>query len=243
MAGHSKWANIKHKKGKQDEIRQKLFQKLSKEISTAIRIGKSTDPSVNFKLKTAIDKAKSNNVPNSNIEKLLSSKINKDSNSQEIVYEGYGISGVAILINCVTDNINRTSSFVKSTLSKNGGKLGTGGSVSFLFKRKGVIILEREDNNISDDKVNEILSLEIEDINVDEQMVIIETTNSNLLKVKEELIKLNVSKFLSINDELIPESTIDLEESEFEKIEKIVNILETSDDVDEVSTNAILINN
>lgn len=240
MAGHSKWANIKHKKGKQDELRQRLFQKLAKKISLAIKLGNSNDPSINSKLRNAIDEAKSNNMPNSNIEKLLSTK--KDASKvQEISYEGYGPSGVAILIKCVTDNINRTASFVKSTLTKNGGNLGSNGSVSFLFKRKGIIVLDNEKYKIDDKFIEEkLFNLDLIDVEKDEFVTTLEVDTNLIYKVRDELKEMGIDEFEEFSINLVPDTFVDLDSETYQKIETLINKLEESDDILEAFSNASL---
>ena len=147
MSGHSKWSTIKHKKGAADQERGAIFQKLTKELYMAAKNG-DTDPNNNSALRLVIEKCKAENMPKSNIESALNKAKNKNSKEdyEAIRYEGYAPSGIALMIDCLTDNKNRTASFVRSTLSKRGGNLGTDGSVSYLFERKGIIVLDKEYN-------------------------------------------------------------------------------------------------
>lgn len=151
MSGHSKWSTIKRKKGAIDAERGKVFAKLAKEIYVAAK-GGDPDPANNAALRMVIEKAKAENMPKSNIENAINKAKSKASgdNFEAIRYEGYGPGGIAIMIDCLTDNKNRTASFVRSTLSKRGGNLGTAGSVSYLFKRKGVLVLE---NSYDEDEI------------------------------------------------------------------------------------------
>ena len=144
MSGHSKWSNIKRRKGAVDAERSKIFQKLAKEIYVAAKMG-DKDPANNANLRMVIEKAKAENMPKSNIQNAIDKASNKanEENYESVRYEGYGPSGVAIMIDCLTDNRNRTAGFVRSTLTKRGGNLGTDGSVSYMFERKGVIILNK----------------------------------------------------------------------------------------------------
>lgn len=236
MAGHSKWANIKHKKGAQDAKRSKIFQKLSKEIMIAMADG-SNNPEENAKLRLAVEKAKSENMPNDNIKRLLE-KANKDtSNWQEITYEGYGPGGVAVLVECLTDNINRTAASVKSNFTKGNGNLGTNGSVSYLFETKGVIVLDS--SVYSADKIMEIaLEADILDMREDEGVIIIETNPSNLIQTKELFENNDINEFLSTEVAKVAQSEIDLDEDTQAKLDRLIDLLEDNDDVQNVHTNA-----
>ena len=185
MAGHSKWANIKHKKGAQDVKRSKVFQKITKEMMVAIKEG-GNSVDTNSKLRLVIDKAKSANMPNDNINRILTRSEKDNSNWNQMTYEGYGPGGVAIIINCLTDNVNRTSSSIKSTFTKGGGNLGTNGSVSYLFENKGILVL---DSSIYEfDKVMEIvLEAGADDFNLIDNSYEVLTTPSNLSRVIEAL--------------------------------------------------------
>lgn len=236
MAGHSKWANIKHKKGAQDAKRSKIFQKLSKEIMIAMADG-SNNPEENAKLRLAVEKAKSENMPNDNIKRLLE-KADKDTSSwQEITYEGYGPGGVAVLVECLTDNINRTASSVKSNFTKGNGNLGTNGSVSYLFETKGIIVLDSTIYSI--DNIMEIaLEADILDLREEEDVIIIETSPSKLIETKELLINKGIVEFLSSEVSKIAQSEIELDDITQEKLDKLIDLLEDNDDVQSVHTNA-----
>jgi len=236
MAGHSKWANIKHKKGAEDAKRSKIFQKLSKEIMISIKEGGGTNPDTNSKLRLAIEKSKAANVPSDNIKKLLS-KSNKDNSSwKEITYEGYGPGGVAVLVKCLTDNINRTSASVKSNFTKGGGNLGTNGSVSYLFESKGILVLDS--TLYSNDHVMEIvLEADILDMREDGEVIIIETSPNKLISTKELLESQEINKFLSSEVSMIASNTIEVDEKTAIKLEKLIDELEDNDDVQEVYTN------
>lgn len=236
MAGHSKWANIKHKKGAQDAKRGKIFQKLTKEMLIAIKEG-GNDVDTNPRLRLAIEKAKAANMPNDNISRTLA-KADKDTTSwNEITYEGYGPGGVAVLVSCLTDNINRTAASVKSNFTKGNGNLGTNGSVSYLFENKGIIVLDSLLYN-ADDIMMIALEADILDMREDDGVIIIETTPSNFIATKELLEKNDVLEFLSSEITKIAAMEIDLDEVGQEKLDRLIDILEDNDDVQEVYTNA-----
>ncbi|BDU67804.1 MAG: putative transcriptional regulatory protein YrbC [Candidatus Tyloplasma litorale] len=235
MAGHSKWANIKHKKGAQDAKRGKIFQKITKEIEIAIKQG-GTDPETNPRLRLSIEKAKSVNMPNDNISRALS-KANKDtSNWNEITYEGYGPGGVAVLVNCLTDNVNRTAASIKSDFNKGNGNLGTNGSVSYLFENKGIIVIDSEKFNI-DDIMEIILEAEVIDIKEEDEFIIIETDPSKFIETKEFLEKNNINEFVSSEVTKVASTTIEIDEATQEKLNKLIDKLEDNDDVQDVYTN------
>ncbi|MGN0562813.1 MAG: YebC/PmpR family DNA-binding transcriptional regulator, partial [Candidatus Fimenecus sp.] len=154
MSGHSKWSTIKRKKEKTDNARAKVFTKIGREIAVAVKAG-GPDPAANSKLKDVIAKAKANNVPNDNIERIIKKAAGEGNadNYEDVVYEGYGPSGIAVIIEALTDNRNRTAADVRHAFDKFGGNMGTSGCVSFMFSRQGVIIIEKED--IDEDKLME----------------------------------------------------------------------------------------
>lgn len=230
MSGHSKWSTIKRKKGAIDAERGKVFAKLAKEIYVAAKSG-DADPNNNAALRMVVEKAKSENMPKSNIENAINKAKAKGNteNYDAIRYEGYGPGGIAIMIDCLTDNKNRTASFVRSSLTKRGGNLGTDGSVSYLFKRKGLIILDKK---YEEDKLMEdVLELNIEDFKPDEDSYIIETTPDNFINVKEELEKLGYNEFITSEVTYIPDNYITLDE---EVTEKAISLIETLEDLDDV---------
>ena len=154
MAGHSKWSNIKDRKGAQDKKRGKIFQKLVKEIYQAAKDG-GPDPEINAGLRLAMDKAKANNMPNDNVDRAIkrATDPSESANYNEIIYEGYGPSGVAVLVETLTDNTNRTATTVRVAFDRNGGSLGEKGSVNYMFNRKGYIAIERENLDIDEDSM------------------------------------------------------------------------------------------
>ncbi len=235
MAGHSKWANIKHRKGAQDAKRSKEFQKVSKEIMVAMKEG-GNDPDTNARLRLAIDKAKSVNMPNDNIKRLLE-KNNKDTSSfTEITYEGYGAGGVAVIVECLTDNINRTAPQIKSTFSKNGGNLGTSGSVNYMFDTKGQIVLDKEIYNI-DEIMMIAMELDVIDVKEEDDFVIIETTPSSFMNIKEKLIENKIDNFITSGVQKVANTIVEGDDELATKIERLVDALEDLDDVQNVYTN------
>lgn len=230
MSGHSKWSTIKRKKGAIDAERSKIFQKLAKEIYVAAKSG-DTDPNNNASLRMVIEKAKSQNMPKTNIESAINKAKNKNNseNFESITYEGYGPNGIALMIECLTDNKNRTASFVRSTLTKRGGNLGTDGSVNYLFKRKGLIILDKD---YEEDKIMEdVLELEVEDFVTEDETYEITTTPDNFLTVKEALEEKGYNNFILSEVTLIPDNYISLDE---EQKEKVLNLIEALEDIDDV---------
>lgn len=236
MSGHSKWSTIKRKKGAIDSERSKVFQKLAKELYVAAKSG-DINPENNPSLRMVIEKAKSENMPKANIE----SAINKakargeGENYESIRYEGYGPGGIAIMIDCLTDNKNRTAGFVRSTLSKKGGNLGTDGSVSYLFERKGIIVLE---NIYDSDKIMEdVLNLDILDFIEEDDSYIIYTDPSVFVEVKDELIGMGYDKFIVSEVTYTPSNYISLDEESSEKVCNLIDALNDLDDVQAVYHN------
>lgn len=236
MSGHSKWSTIKRKKGAIDSERSKIFQKLAKELYVAAKSG-DINPENNPSLRMVIEKAKGENMPKANIE----SAINKakargeGENYESIRYEGYGPGGIAIMIDCLTDNKNRTAGFVRSTLSKKGGNLGTDGSVSYLFERKGIIVLE---NIYDSDKIMEdVLNLDILDFIEEDDSYIIYTDPSVFVEVKDELIEMGYDKFIVSEVTYTPSNYISLDEESSEKVCNLIDALNDLDDVQAVYHN------
>ena len=236
MSGHSKWSTIKRKKGAIDAERGKVFAKLAKEIYVAAKGGDS-DPNNNAALRMVIEKAKAENMPKSNIENAINKAKNAGSseNYESIRYEGYGPQGIAIMIDCLTDNRNRTASFVRSTLTKRGGNLGTDGSVSYLFKRKGVLVLDKkyDENKLMED----VLELDIDDFVAGEDSYEITTEANQFLSVKDGLIELGYDDFLVSQVTYVPDNYISLDEDGTNKVMSLIEALEDIDDVQEVYHN------
>ena len=236
MAGHSKWANIKHRKGRQDEKKQKIFSKLIREITVASKLG-GAEASDNPRLRLALDKALGANMPKDTIERAISRGAgDSDSgNLEEITYEGYGPNGAAVLIEAMSDNKNRTVAEVRHAFSKCGGSLGTDGSVSYLFSKKGQIIV-KESNQ---EKLLELLISEgIEDIEPsNEDLTLIFTEPNNIHNVKNVLLKEGIE---IVEAEMIMDSSqnVELNSEETERVLKLLDNLEDLDDVQNVFSNA-----
>ena len=238
MSGHSKWNNIKHKKEKADAAKAKIFTKIGKEMAVAIKAG-GPDPNNNSKLRDLIAKAKANNVPNENIQRTIKKfSDNSDINFEEITYEGYGPSGVAIIVETSTDNRNRTAGNVRAWFSKYGGNLGQNGCVSYLFEEKGVITIMDEDGEIEEDKIMEdALESGAEDLKSDEGEYTIYTAVEDLDSVRDAIVALGYT--ISTADVAkVPSTYVELEnEEDVENMEKMLDKFNEDDDVNAVYTN------
>ena len=233
MSGHSKWKNIMHKKGKTDAQRAKVFTKIGREMQIAIKAG-GADPAANSKLKDLIAKAKSNNVPNDNIDRAIKKAMGEtDVVYEEITYEGYGPSGVAIIVEATTDNRNRTGSEMRHYFDKHGGNLGSTGCVSYMFADKGVIVVESE--GIDEDKLMEdALEVGAVDFTSDDEVFEIFTDPMELSQIRDDLEKRGYS-FASAEVEKIPSMYVKLEdEDDLTKFGKLMDMLEDNDDVQNV---------
>ena len=230
MSGHSKWSTIKRKKGAIDAERGKVFAKLAKEIYVAAKSG-DADPNNNAALRMVVEKAKAENMPKSNIQNAIDKAKAKGSgeNYDAIRYEGYGPGGMALMIDCLTDNKNRTASFVRSSLTKRGGNLGTDGSVSYLFKRKGLLILDKKYDE--DELMTAVLDLDILDFRSEEDGYVIETAPEAFLGVKDSLESLGYNEFIMSEVTYIPDNYVPLDE---ETMEKAISLIETLEDLDDV---------
>ncbi len=239
MSGHSKWNNIKNKKEKTDAQKGKVFTKIGKEIQMCVREG-GGDPSVNGKLRELIAKAKANNVPNDNIDRAIKKAMGGDGvQYEEIIYEGYGPSGVAVIVETATDSRNRTASDVRHFFDKYGGNLGASGCVSYMFDDKGVIILLREDNEKADEDALMEAALEAgaEDFSSDEDSFEIITEPDDVYAVKDALEKLGY-KVESAEEDKIPQTYVRLEnEDDIKNMNLLIDHLEDSDDVQEIYHN------
>ncbi|NMA49245.1 MAG: YebC/PmpR family DNA-binding transcriptional regulator [Tissierellia bacterium] len=238
MSGHSKWSTIKHKKGKEDAKRGKVFTKLGRYIMVAAKEG-GGDPDYNPSLKAAIDKAKAENMPNDNIERAVKKGTGEAGADifEEISYEGYGPSGTAVIVNCLTDNRNRTASDVRHAFDKYGGNLGQSGSVSFMFDRKGFLAIERTEEIDEDDLIMLAIEAGAEDfISGDDGFEII-TEPEDFNNVKDELLKEGYN-FAAAEITFIPQTMISLtDELDINNMEKMIEMLEDNDDVQEVYHN------
>ena len=236
MSGHSKWSTIKRKKGAIDAERGKVFQKLAKEIYVAAKSG-DTDPANNSALRMVIEKAKAENMPKSNIQNAIDKAKSKSSGEdyEAVRYEGYGPSGMAIMIDCLTDNKNRTASFVRSSLTKRGGNLGTDGSVSYLFKRRGVIVLDKE---YDEDKLMEdVLELDIIDMIPSDDDYTIYTSPEAFISVKDGLDNFGYTNYIMSEVTYVADNYVSLDDEAREKAMALIDTLEELDDVQEVYHN------
>lgn len=237
MSGHSKWKNIMHKKEKTDAQKAKVFTKIGKEMAIAIREG-GADPVSNSKLRDLISKAKANNVPNDNIERVIK-KFSGDNNIvyDEIVYEGYGPCGVAVIVEATTDNRNRTASEVRHYFDKFGGNLGQNGCVSYLFEDKGVIIIEKDGKVDEDALMEKALEAGAADFVADDECYTIYTEPSDVYAVKDELEAAGYV-IVSADKDKIPSTYVTLEnEDDIKHMQLLLDNLEDNDDVSEVYHN------
>lgn len=235
MSGHSKWNNIKRKKEKADGAKAKVFTKIGRELAVAVKEGGSGDPAANSRLRDCIAKAKAANVPNDNIDRIIKRAMgdgNAD-NYENITYEGYGPSGVAVIVETLTDNRNRTAADVRHAFDKYGGNLGTTGCVSFMFKEKGVIVVERE--GLDEDTVMaDALEAGASDFAADEDVFEISTEPADFSGVREDLEKKGY-EFVSAEVEMVPDTyTAISDEETVVKMQKMLDLLEDNDDVQNV---------
>ena len=241
MSGHSKWHNIQAKKGKADAQRGAVFTKIGREIAIAVREG-GANPESNGKLRDVIAKAKANNMPNDNIQRSIKKASGELSNVvyEEITYEGYAPGGVAIIVDTISDNRNRTASDIRHCFAKYGGNMGTTGSVGFMFDTRGVLVVERTPGMDEDDLMMMALDAGAEDVRPDDDVVEILTDPNEFSKVREALEQQGLT-FLSAEVQKIPQNTVEVTDPEtVEKIQKMLDLLEESDDVQNVYHNADL---
>jgi YebC/PmpR family DNA-binding regulatory protein len=236
MSGHNKWASIKHKKGAMDAKRGKIFTKLIREITVAAKLGGS-DPDMNPRLRTAISKAKEANMPNDNIDRAIKRGAGEldDITYVEKTYEGYGPDGVALIIDTLTDNTNRTTADIRRILSRAGGNLGQDGCVAYMFETKGVIYIPKEE--YKEEELFEIaLEVGAEDMQNSDSQYIIYTSKDDFSNVKEALEEKKI-KIESSGLERIAKTTVPMSEEKAEKILNLVENIEDSDDVQSVYSN------
>lgn len=237
MSGHNKWSTIKQKKGKNDAARAKVFTKIGRELIVAIREGGSADPSVNSKLKDCIAKAKANNVPNDNIERIIKKAASggDSANYEAVTYEGYGPNGVAVIVEALTDNRNRTAGEVRHYFDKFGGNMGTQGCVSFMFTKKGVLVIEREDLDKDEDTVmSDALEYGASDFEADEDVFTIYTEPEDFSAVREDLEKAGYT-FVSAELEMVPSTYTKLDDEDTKtKMQKMLDMFEDNDDIQNV---------
>jgi YebC/PmpR family DNA-binding regulatory protein len=237
VAGHSKWNNIKRKKEGKDNARAKVFTKISREILVCIRENGSADPNINGRLRDLIAKAKANNIPNDNIDRLLKKAVGGEKSDYDAcVYEGYGPSGVAVLVSCLTDNRNRTAGEIRHYFDKCGGKMGTAGCVSFMFSEKGMVVVEdSEDSQINEDTFAEhVIEAGADDYSFSDGMIEVYTEVNKAGQVSEELTKQGY-KVVSAQNEQIPSNYTALDDEEqVKKMTLLLDLLEDNDDVQNV---------
>ena len=238
MAGHSKWKNIQNRKGAQDAKRGKIFQKMSREIYVAAKSG-GDDPDTNPALRLAIDKSKSVNVPNDVIQRAIDKATGSgaDENYEEVIYEGYGPGGGAVLVYTLTENRNRTAPNMRVAFNKNGGSLGETGSVNYLFERKGRLFIERTQETDEDAVMLAALEAGAEDVISTEDGFEILTEPSEFLNVKEAL-EAEDLVFISAEVDMVPSVYADLTEEQQEQFMNMIDALEDDDDVQNVYSNA-----
>ena len=236
MSGHNKWSTIKRKKGALDAKRSKIFSKIIKDITVAVKEGGISDPNMNPRLRLAISNAKGANMPKENIDRAIKKASEKDSNAlHEVTYEGYGPSGVAIFVECTTDNIQRTVSNVRSYFSKKGGSLGTNGSLSFIFDRKGTFVIPQGNLN-EDDFIMELIDAGAEDVELIEGFFNVTTAMEDFGKMMKKLDELKIQPETALL-ERIPKTTVKLDKESAQKVLNLIEIFEEDDDVQNVFHN------
>ena len=236
MSGHSKWHNIQAKKGKADAARGKIFTKLGRELLIAVKEG-GPDPAGNSKLKNVISKCKAANMPNDTINNAIKKASTSNENYEEIIYEGYGPNGVAVIVEAATDNKNRTAADVRHVFDKAGGNLGTTGCVSYMFNKKGVIIIEKETCDKEEDELMMlVLDAGAEDFKSEEEIYEIITEPSDFDTVREKLEESGL-EFLEASVQMVPTTTVKLDEKGIEKMERLLERLDELDDVANVYHN------
>ena len=237
MSGHNKWSTIKQKKGKNDAARAKIFTKIGRELIVAVKEGGSADPSVNSKLRDVIAKAKASNVPNDNIDRIIKKAAGDGdtTNYESVTYEGYGPNGVAVIVEALTDNRNRTAGEVRHYFDKFGGNMGTQGCVTFMFERKGVLVIDREELEADEDKVMEdALEAGAADFEADDDIFTIYTEVADFGTVRDEVASKGY-EFASAEIEMVPNTytTLDSQESK-DMMQKMLDMFEDNDDIQNV---------
>lgn len=237
MSGHSKWHNIQNKKGKADAKRGKVFTKIGKELALAIKNG-GANPDTNAKLRDVIAKAKAANMPNDNINRAIKKAEGEldTVNYEKIVYEGYGPSGVAVIVETLTDNKNRSAGNVRSAFTKGGGNMGTTGCVGFMFQEKGEIVIEKEDRD-EDEMMMLALDAGAEDFAAEDEVFVVTTTPDDFGTVREALEAEGI-EFLEAAVKMIPDTYTAINEDDAKKFQKMLDLLDDDDDVTDVYHNA-----
>ena len=236
MSGHSKWSTIKRKKGALDAKRGKIFTKLLKEISVAAKEG-GDDPDANPRLRLAVQNAKGQNVPKDNIERAINKGSGNDgADYTELTYEGYGPNGVAVFVECTTDNLNRTVASVRSLFSKYGGSLGVNGSVDYMFDRKGIFLIKRTKQMNQDDLTLELIDGGAEAAEFDDEYIHVTTAMEDFGSMQTKLDEVNLEAETA-ELQRIPTTYVSLDDEQFEGVMKLIDALEDDDDVQKVYHN------
>jgi len=230
MSGHSKWHNIQAKKGKADAARGKIFTKLGRELLIAVKEG-GPDPAGNSKLKNVIAKCKAANMPNDTINNAIKKASTSNENYEEITYEGYGPNGVAVIVEASTDNKNRTAADVRHVFDKAGGNLGTTGCVSYMFNKKGIIVIEKASTQMEEDELMMLaLDAGAEDFDSSDEIYEVTTDSADFSEVREKLEEMGL-EFVEAEIQMVPTTTVSLDEKGQEKMERLIERLEELDDV------------
>lgn len=239
MAGHSKWANIKHRKGRMDAVRGKMTTKIGREISVAVRMG-GADPTGNMRLKLALQKARQNNIPKDNIQRAIQKGMGatEGENFEELMYEGYGPGGVALMVEALTDNRNRTAADMRHLFAKYGGNLGETNCVSWMFKRKGIFVISRAAVKDADDFMLQVLEAGAEDIEEQDEMLEVSTALESFSAVEAWLEQSGIEP-AEAKLVLVPDTQTGVTGDEAEKLEKLLDALDDHDDVQETHGNFI----
>ena len=236
MSGHSKWHNIAAKKGKADAARGKVFTKLGRELLIAVKEG-GPDPAGNSKLKNVIAKCKAANMPNDTINNAIKKASSSNENYEEVMYEGYGPNGVAVIVEGSTDNKNRTAADVRHAFSKCGGNLGASGCVSYLFTKKGVIVIDKTTTSLDEDSLMMLaLDAGADDFVTEEEVYEITTTPESFSEVREKLEEQGL-EFLEAGVQMVPSTYVALDEAGSARMERFLEMLDDLDDVTEVYHN------
>lgn len=237
MSGHSKWHNIQAKKGKADAARGKIFTKLGRELLIAVKEG-GPDPAGNSKLKNVISKCKAANMPNDTINNAIKKASSSNENYEEITYEGYGPNGVAVIVEASTDNKNRTAADVRHVFDRAGGNLGTSGCVSYMFNKKGILIIDKAETELSEDDIMMLaLDAGAEDFEAEEEIYTVTTSPEDFSKVREALENEGLI-FVEASVQMVPTTYVALDEKAQERMEKLLDNLDELDDVMNVYHNS-----
>lgn len=238
MSGHSKWHNIQQAKGKADAARGKIFTKIGREIAVAVKMG-GTDPNTNAALRAVIDKAKANNMPKDNITRSIQKASGElgNINYESIVYEGYGTNGIAVIVEALTDNKNRTGGEVRHIFDRSGGSLGTTGCVSYMFDSKGVIEIEKKPGMDDDEMMMLALDAGADDFNVEDGVYEVITSVDKFAAVRDAIAAAGI-EYASAELDRIPQNTVRLETADRDKLLKMLDAFEDNDDVQNVYHNA-----